>query len=255
MRTASRCPIRMRAWRAVSLVLFSTGAHAHGGPAWTLDPWIAASLLPLVLLRPRAAWPFAGALVALFLALVWPLEALAGESFAAHMAQHMLLIGVAAPLLAASRPVLPLLKGRASLVRPLLALARPRNAFFLHAAAIWLGHAPRVIQWSLENRAVHALEHAAFVVTAALFWWALLARGRAGAGESALWTLATMLHTGALGALLAFAPRVIYAGTALDDQQLAGLVMWIPGGLCYLAAGLAFTAAWLAGRGRPMEWR
>jgi putative membrane protein len=240
----------MRAWSSAVLLLFSASAHAHAAQAWRFDPWIAASLLTLLLLRPRVAWAFAGALLALFLALIWPLERLAATSFAAHMAQHMLLIGVAAPLIAASRPKLRLLKGRGALLRPLLALARPRTAFFLHGAAIWLGHAPRVIEWSLEHRWVHALDHAAFVATAALFWWSLLSRGRAAAGESALWTLATMLHTGALGALLAFAPRVLYRDTTLEDQQLAGLVMWIPGGLCYLAAGLAFAAAWLAGRER-----
>jgi cytochrome c oxidase assembly factor CtaG len=247
----------MRVWSSVVLLVISgsTFAHSGGDAAWRFDPWIAASLAPLLLLRPRRAWLFGGALAALFLALVWPLERLADASLAAHMAQHMLLIGVAAPLLAASRPVVALLKGRGTLARPLLALARPRTAFFLHGAAIWLGHAPRVIAWSLEHRWVHALEHLALVLTAALFWWALLARGREGAGESALWTLGTMLHTGALGALLTFSPRVIYQATALGDQQLAGLVMWIPGGLCYLAAGLAFAAVWLAGRERPIGWR
>jgi putative membrane protein len=219
-----------------------------------LDLWVVASLLPLLLLRPRAVWPFAGALLALFLALFWPLAALGHDSLAAHMAQHMLLIGVAAPLIAASRPVLPFLKGRGALARPVLALARPWCAFVLHGAAIWLGHAPAALEWSLDSQAVHAAQHLAFVATAALFWWALLARGRTGAGESALWTLATLLHTGLLGALLTFAPRALYPSYAHHDQQLAGLVMWIPGGLCYLAAGLAFAAAWLAQR-RPLEWR
>jgi putative membrane protein len=220
-----------------------------------LDPWVVASLLPLALLRPRARWPFAGALLALFLALFWPLAPLAHDNLAAHMAQHMLLIGVAAPLIAASRPVLPFLKGRGALARPVLALARPASAFVLHGAAIWLGHAPAALEWSLDSHAVHAAQHLAFVATAALFWWSLLARGRRGAGESALWTLATLIHTGLLGALLTFAPRPLYPSYGFEDQQLAGLVMWIPGGLCYLAAGLAFASAWLAERGRPMEWR
>lgn len=228
-------------------------AHAHAGPA--LDPWVIASLLPLLLLRPRARWPFAGALLALFLALFWPLEPLASSSFAAHMAQHLLLIGVAAPLLAASRPVLRALKGRRALARPALALAQPPAAFFLHGAAIWLGHAPAVLEWSLDARWMHALQHFALVATAALFWWSLLARGRPGAGASALWVLATLIHTGLLGALLAFAPRSLYPSYGFEDQQLAGLVMWIPGALCYLGAGLAFASAWLAERGRPMEWR
>lgn len=243
----------MRAWSSVLLLVLPSAAYAHAGP--TLDPWVIASLLPLLLLRPRAKWPFAGALLALFLALVWPLEPRAGTSFAAHMAQHMLLIGVAAPLLAASRPVVPSLKGRGALARPFLVLARPGTAFVLHGAAIWLGHAPAALEWSLDAQWMHALQHFAFVATAALFWWSLLARGRRGAGESALWTLATLIHTGLLGALLTFAPRPLYPSYGLEDQQLAGLVMWIPGGLCYLAAGLAFASAWLAERGRPMEWR
>jgi putative membrane protein len=229
----------MQAWSSVPLVA---------------DFWVVLSLLPLALLRPRARWPFAGALLALFLALFWPLASLAHESFAAHMAQHMLLIGVAAPLIAASRPVIPALKGRGRLARPVLALTRPVSAFLLHAAAIWLGHAPAALEWSLDSHAMHAAQHLAFVATAALFWWSLLARGRAGAGEGALWTLATLLHTGLLGALITFAPRVLYPSYGHEDQQLAGLVMWIPGGLCYLAAGLGFAAAWLAQR-RPLEWR
>ena len=235
------------------LLLFPGAAYAHAGPA--LDPWVAASLLPLLFMRPRARWPFAGALIALFLALFWPLAPLAEQSFAAHMAQHMLLIGIAAPLLASSRPVVSFLKGRGALARPMLALARAPGAFALHGAAIWLGHAPGVLEWSLGARWVHAFQHFALVATAALFWWALLSRGRAGAGAAALWTLATLVHTGLLGALLTFAPRTLYPSYGLEDQQLAGLVMWIPGGLCYLAAGLAFAATWVAERGRPMEWR
>jgi len=235
------------------LLLVPGTAHAHAAP--TFDPWVIASLLPLLLLRARARWPFAGALLALFLALFWPLAPLADESFASHMAQHMLLIGVAAPLLAASRPVLPSMKGRAALARPILLLAQPAGAFFLHGAAIWLGHAPALLEWSLEAQWMHALQHLALVATAALFWWSLLARGRPGAGASALWTLATLIHTGLLGALLTFAPRPLYPSYGFEDQQLAGLVMWIPGGLCYLAAGLSFASAWLAERGRPMEWR
>jgi cytochrome c oxidase assembly factor CtaG len=243
-------PLRAMPWLGV---LASSGARAHGGDisaGWGFDPWVWGGLALLLLLRPRRAAYFCGALAALFLALVWPLETLADESFAAHMAQHMLLIGVAAPLLALSRPALRLRAGRRALAALVLRLARPRNAFLLHGAAIWLGHAPRVIEWSLELRWAHALDHFALVATAGLFWWAMLARGREGYGESALWTLATMVHTGLLGALITFAPRVLYSSHGLEDQQLAGLVMWIPGGLCYLAAGLALAAAWLAGRSR-----
>ena len=199
-------------------------------------------------LRPRAPWPFAGALLALFLALAWPLGELAHESFAAHMAQHMLLIGVAAPLLVLSRFTVPALRGASWLGA--VARTPPATAFALHAVAIWAGHAPRVIRWTIEYGWVHALEHVALLGTAALFWWTLASRRQA-YGAAALWTLATLLHTGLLGALLTFSPRVLYRGYSLEDQQLAGLVMWIPGGLCYLAAGLAFAAAWLGARSAP----
>jgi putative membrane protein len=233
--------------------LASSGAWAHGAdaaPGWRFDPWVWSGLALLLLLRPRRPAYFLGALAALLLALVWPLERLADTSFAAHMAQHMLLIGVAAPLLVLSRPVLRVRPGRRALAAAALRLARPRNAFLLHGAAIWLGHAPRVIEWSLALRWAHALDHLALVLTAGLFWWAMLARGREGYGESALWTLGTMVHTGLLGALFTFAPRVLYPGYGLGDQQLAGLIMWIPGGLVYLGAGLAFAAVWIAGRKR-----
>jgi putative membrane protein len=252
MKPIARCRTCMKAWLCAVAVFIPGTALAHAGP--TLDPWIIASVAPLLLLRPRAAWPYAGALLALFCALFWPLEPLAQDSFAAHMAQHMLLIGVAAPLLAASRPVVRFLRGQGDLLRPVFRLARPMNAFLLHGAAIWLGHAPAVLEWSLDARWVHALQHFLLVATAVLFWWALLARGRAGAGESAVWCLATLIHTGLLGALLAFAPRPLYPSYGFEDQQLAGLLMWIPGGLCYLAAGLAFAGTWLSGRGRPMSW-
>lgn len=161
--------------------------------------------------------------VALALSLLGPLHDAAGRSLAAHMGQHILLIGVAAPLLALSWPVPRLTAGA---------------TFVVHGAAIWLAHSPAVIAWMAADQAAHMLAHAALFGTALAFWWALLRRG---GGEASLWVLATMIHTGVLGALLTFAPRTLYAGFTLADQQLAGLAMWVPGGFLYLAAGLAFA--------------
>jgi cytochrome c oxidase assembly factor CtaG len=233
-------------------------AHAGGADGgWRFDPWVWAGLGLLLVLRPRRPWCFALALAALVLALVWPLDVLSETRFAAHMAQHMLLIAVAAPLLALALPSLPSVRrlpagakrGLGALYRRWSALARPRSAFVLHALAVWIGHAPLVIAWTIASRWAHVAEHVVLLGTAYLFWTALRKGGRARAGAAALWTLAMLLHTGLLGALLTFAPRVLYPGYTLEDQQLAGLIMWIPGGLCYLAAGLAFAAAWL-GAGR-----
>jgi putative membrane protein len=94
-------------------------------------------------------------------------------------------------------------------------------------------------------------------VTAALFWWALLhgRYGRAGYGVGVFYVFATAIHTGALGALLTFAPRVLYPlyaaraahmhVDALEDQQLGGLLMWVPFGVVLVVAGLAMFLAWL----------
>jgi putative membrane protein len=159
---------------------------------------------------------------ALTVALLGPLHAAAERSLAAHMVQHMLLIGVAAPLLALSLPVLRF---------------PPAAAFGLHAGAIWLAHAPALIAWMAASHVAHMAAHAALFGTALLFWSSLLRRS----GQAPLWVLATLIHTGILGALLTFAPRALYAGYSAADQQLAGLVMWVPGGFLYLAAGLVFT--------------
>lgn len=165
--------------------------------------------------------------IALGLALFGPLHDAAHRSLAAHMAQHMLLIGVAAPLLAVSLPRLRL---------------SPALAFGAHGAAVWLAHAPALIAWMAASGTAHLLAHGALLGTALAFWSAIARRG---GGEASLWVLATMIHTGVLGAFLTFAPRELYAGIALEDQQLAGLVMWVPAGLAYPLAALALVARWL----------
>lgn len=255
----------MRVLIAAAFVL-PAGALAHDGVGetwWSFDPWTWAPMLAAAALyfkglqllarkpAPLRRAGFAAGMAALFLALVWPLDVLAERSLAAHMAQHMLLIAVAAPLLAfsdAARVLFRALPARRAF-RKLLLLPSAGAAFALHAAAIWIGHAPLVIAWTLEYRWVHILEHAALLGTALVLWSALARLRAAGAGAAALYTLATMIHTGMLGALLTFAPRPLYAGATLEDQQLAGLIMWIPGGVAYLAIGLAFAAAWLLAAG------
>jgi len=95
-----------------------------------------------------------------------------------------------------------------------------------------------------------------FFLSALLFWWALFyTHGRLAYGAAVFYVFTTALHTSILGALLTFAPHVWYPAyssttqawglTPLQDQQIGGLVMWVPAGLVYLAAGLALFAAWL----------
>jgi putative membrane protein len=208
---------------------------------------------------------------ALAVALLSPLDPLGTVLFSAHMVQHELLMLVAAPLLVLGRPLaafvwaLPVAwrqpaswvckaSGLQAAVR---ALTQPAVAWSLHAAALWAWHAPALFEAALMRESMHVLQHASFFSTALLFWWSLLS-GRAGQREGAalLYLFTTALHGGALGALLTISGRPWYGVyettsplrglTALEDQQLGGLIMWVPAGLVYLGAALALLASWLS---------
>ncbi|HEY0884066.1 MAG TPA: cytochrome c oxidase assembly protein [Ramlibacter sp.] len=213
-----------------------------------------------------------GGWVALAAALVTPLDALGSRLFAAHMVQHELLMVVAAPLLVLGRPLAawtwalaPSQRrrvGAATRWRWLAAawcgITRPVTAWMLHAVALWAWHVPVLFEAALHHEAVHVLQHTTFLGTALLFWWAVLGGDpRSPRGGFALaYLFTTMMHTGTLGALLTFAPTVWYpayeqAGgafglTPVEDQQLGGLIMWVPGGIVYVIAGLALVGRLLA---------
>jgi putative membrane protein len=156
------------------------------------------------------------------------------------MVQHEVLMVLAGPLLVLGKP----LQAWSFLV-PLRVprwLGDPLLAWTLHAAAIWLWHIPGLFERATASEVLHFAQHASFLGTALLFWWTVLAPWQGGAMPS-LFT--TMLHTGALGALMTFSRHSWYAGHALEDQQLAGLVMWIPAGLAYPAAALVIGLRWL----------
>jgi putative membrane protein len=113
---------------------------------------------------------------------------------------------------------------------------------------------------------VHAVQHLCFFGTAALFWWGIAhgRYGRTGYGAAVVYVFATALHSGLLGALLTVSPRVWYVpyltthvgGLApLEDQQLAGLVMWVPAGLLLTGGGLVLFAAWLRESDRRTRYK
>ncbi len=196
-------------------------------------------------------------------ALFGPFDDWAASSTAMHMVQHMLLMVVVAPLAVLARP-LP--QWRAAIGPRLGRIADPgwravlragqypMACALLHAAAIWGWHAPRPYMAAVTNNTWHVLEHASFLFTAWLLWWSVLRAAPRVAPQAALALLVTLMHTGLLGALLTFAPQPLYWRESRDlwDQQLAGLVMWIPGGLVYLAAAAWAGYRWLAGPG-PRE--
>lgn len=222
--------------------------------------------------RGQAACYSAG-VAALAVALVSPLDALGESLFWGHMVQHLVLMLVAAPLLALGAPVVPSLWvlgagsrrrlglwwHRARVLPGLVAVATtPLVAWALHVGVLWAWHLPAVYQAALGNEAIHALEHTSFLGTALLFWWVVLqpvGRRRLNHGMSLLYVVTAGIQSGLLGALLTFAGRPFYPAqssaaaawnlTPLEDQQLAGLIMWLPAGLVYLAAAGGLFLAWL----------
>jgi putative membrane protein len=185
-------------------------------------------------------------------ALLSPLHHAAERLLWAHMVQHELLMVVAAPLLAASRPLeafawaLPA-AWRGVMRLPAL-LGRPLLAWSVHAAALWAWHAPGLFRAAVASEWLHLAQHASFFASALLFWWSVMSWSRRPL-VPILSVFTTMLHTGALGALMTFSSASWYAGYALEDQQLAGLVMWVPAGLAYPLAALAIVAHRLRGNG------
>jgi putative membrane protein len=276
----------------MALLLLHAGPHFETGTVlgwWTWDPFVILLLAAsgalyaagVVRLWRRAGagqgirrWQagcFAAGWLALVVALISPVDALGAILFSAHMAQHELLILVAAPLMVLGRPLAPFLWALPRDVReeagrvarsPAFAatwrrLTAPLTVFLLHGLALWLWHLPGLYQAALADDFVHALQHLSFFLSASLFWWTLIHGrfGRLGYGAAVLYVFATSMHSGILGALLTFAPRLWYpiyqmrtsrwGLSPLEDQQLAGLVMWIPAGVLFIVLGLGLFAAWL----------
>jgi cytochrome c oxidase assembly factor CtaG len=222
----------------------------------------------------RRAVAFAIGWLCLAGALVSPLHAAAARSFAAHMLEHEILMLAAAPAIVLARPLgafawsLPRswldALGRGTRSPGWLALWRgatePVAATTLQIVALWAWHAPAPFDLALTHAGWHAMQHASFLATALLFWTSMLDEHRLQArpGTAVACLFATALVSGALGALMAISRSPWYESYAAmgitpqgltpgEDQQLAGLLMWIPGGLVHTIAALAIAARALAG--------
>jgi len=220
---------------------------------------------------PRV-WAFFGGLAVLTASLLPPLDRWSASSFAFHMTQHELLMLIAAPLMVLGRPLPYFLWGLPDSWRPGMAgavrhravratwatLLNPTLAWLLHAVVLWVWHAPAFFDAALRNQGIHDLQHLSFLFSALLFWSALLEeRVRERQGAAVLYLFTTTVHTGVLGALLTFAGHPWYEAYAsippqwnlapLEDQQIGGLIMWVPASVVYVGVGLALLGRWIAG--------
>lgn len=264
-------------------------AAGWAGPEpWIALPWLlAAALYGTGFLRlwrrstsgrpemARRGRIFALGLLTLVVSSLSPLHAASGRSFTAHMIEHELIMLVAAPLFVWSRPLGVMIWAFPAGGRQALA-ALPRSpaggglwrffsdpllATVLQAAAIWIWHLPSLFDRALKHEGWHAAQHLSFFVTALLFWSAMLGPRR-NAWIAAFCLFATSMITGALGAFMALSESPWYGPyaalglaafglTPAEDQQLAGLLMWVPGGLLHAIVAVAILAPHL--RSAPMK--
>jgi putative membrane protein len=220
--------------------------------------------------RPGRTAAFLGGVLVVLLAQVSPVAAFSEVLYWPHMVQHLLMTLVAAPLLAAGSPVATVrhglspgprhmlvrfARGSRSLRRRLGAPHPLVMATIVHIAMIWLWHTPPVYDAAVASPALHLVEHAAFLGSAVWFWSEIWATARRHRRHQALATLclgAMIIQGGALGALITFASTSLYdvyhgtaAFTALEDQQLAGALMWVPPGFVYGSMAVRRFIAWM----------
>jgi cytochrome c oxidase assembly factor CtaG len=261
--------------------------------SWPFAPWLSAALLLTAAIyfrgwlalrrRDPSRWrlcqlsAFLGGLKIIYLALASPIEPLADLLLFVHMAQHLLLMMVAAPLLWLGAPLLPMLRGlpRPVLIhwagplfawRPLRRLFErmtcPPVALALFVAATWVWHLPRLYELALRSTGWHYAQHASFLAAALLFWYPVV-RPYPSRPRWSLWLLLPCLlladlSNTALSAVLTFSDRVLYPHYAevprlaqisvLDDQSAAGVLMWVPGSVAFLLPLFVIGARLLSGQ-------
>jgi cytochrome c oxidase assembly factor CtaG len=249
---------------------------------WAFDPGVIILLAVAAALYARgsqrmpsrsvvvAVWFWSGwAIVAL--ALLSPLDTAGEATLTAHMVQHLLIGAIAPLLLVAGRPLRtmqrglpPSLAGGARVWSRRLRRLNPRRhpviaavvAVALHVGGFWLWHLPRLYDAAIAHDSLHALEHTTFLLGGIALWSVVgQARWHHRTGGAVLVLFAAAVGSGALAALLTLAPRPLYGAhldttaawhlTPLEDQQLAGAVMWVPGGLVYTLAAAIIFVRWL----------
>jgi len=223
---------------------------------------------------------FVAGLGAIVLAVASPLDALAGRLLVAHMAQHQLLMMVAPPLLWLGAPVAPMLRGLPRRIRRAVAavlaaptirgiagvMAHPGVGWVSFAIAFWTWHTPGLYELALRSDGWHHVEHACFLTTAVMFWRPVILAWPA-RSPWPRWTMIPYLlladvQNTVLAAILTFADRLIYAAyaivprvggiSALEDQAIAGVIMWVVGSVMFVLAAVWIAAEALTHTGQPV---
>jgi len=254
--------------------------------AWDFDPSIVIGCIALLAAYAiahrgnlaRAGWFVAGVAL-MFLALVSPLDALSDTYlFSAHMLQHLILVLVVPPLL-----ILGISPGFARAVLKVPALARiekilgnPVVAWMVGMTTLWAWHAPVLYNATLADEDVHIVEHLCFLVSSTIYWWPILApveESRLSAMPAVIYLVTGAVSNSVLAILLTFARPGLYPAylnpadplkilpmirdswglTPALDQQLGGLMMWVPGGMVFLGAVVWVMARWYATPERPLR--
>lgn len=252
--------------------------------AWSFDPLVAVTVVVLAFIHDRGRierqgdrrhWLFVSGLIVVVVAVMGPVDALGRSLASAHMVQHLLLFSVASPLIAFSRPGADLLRGMSPSIRRLVPPARrrlglsvsvlrrlrhPALAWLFAVGTLWLWHSRLLYELALDEPLVHAIEHASFLA-AGLGVWSVVAHAgrprRVEPGLAIIMLFTLGLASTLLAALMTFAPEPWYEAYAtttepwgldhLDDQRLAGLLMWFPVGILYVVSALVLLVRWLGG--------
>lgn len=227
--------------------------------------------------RPPQVVAFAAGIGFLVIALLSPVDVLAVELLWVHMVQHMVLMNLAAPLIVLGAPIRVMLwvlppvdrqalgRGRRALELrgiPRYLFWQPVGLWVLYAVVLWVWHLPTLYEAALRSTMVHDVQHLMFFGVSCLFWRVLfdpIGRLRLARGPAVLYLFVTSLHATVLGVFMALAPRLwypTYAGRtepwglgALEDQQLAGYIMWMPACMVYAVIAAVLFATWLQEEG------
>lgn len=232
-----------------------------------------ASRSHISLLDSKRVYAGVAGFAALYIALAGPFDAFAAEAFWLHMIQHLIISLIAAPLLLLASPMpaylwaMPetvrmgageLLREEAPIKRGLKWLIDPRITVPLFIGTLFAWHAPALFSAALDNDSVHYLQHFSFFVTAALFWWPIIGpapvRSKLSYPQRLIYLLTVVTPTAVLASIITMSRSVIYDDyigtpthwnmTALEDQTMAGLILWIPGNALYLAGLTAIFFTW-----------